>query len=72
MNNDQNKTIKLTLPQFLTLWFVSGWVAGQVIQAYYWTCLYIASLNLFIGAYFNNVHKILWASVLKIFKKLRH
>lgn len=65
MNKDQDKNITLNLPQFLTLWFVSGWVAGQVIRADYWTCLYIASLNFLIGAYFNDVHKSLWRSIFK-------
>ena len=69
MSSGEDKTMKLTLPQFLTLCFVAGWVAGQVIRGDYWTCLYLASLNAFIGAYLNDAHKLLWASLLKTFKR---
>lgn len=62
--------MKLTVLQFTTLCFVSGWVAGQVIRGDYWTCLYLALLNAFIGAYLNDAHKILWASIVKAAKCL--
>lgn len=61
--------MRLTAPQFTALCFVIGWVAGQVIKADYQTCLYLASLNAFIGGYLNDVHKILWASIAKAIKR---
>lgn len=61
--------MKLTIAQFTALCFVIGWVAGQVIQADYQTCLYLASLNAFIGAYLNNAHKLMWALLLKVTKR---
>lgn len=60
--------MKLTVLQFTMLCFVAGWVAGQVIRADYWTCLYLASLNSFIGAYFNDAHKLLWQFLVKAVK----
>ena len=61
--------MKLTVLQFITLCFVSGWVAGQVIRGDYSTCLYLASLTAFIGGYLNNAHKLLWASIVKTVKR---
>lgn len=61
--------MKLTLPQFITLFFVFGWIGGQVVHASYDTCLGLGIMGAAIFAYLNNAHKLFWTSVVKTYKR---
>lgn len=63
--------MKLTLPQFIVLMFIFGWVAGQVIKESYETCLKLGIFNAFICAYAYDAHKAMWASAVKLYKRLK-
>lgn len=61
--------MKLTLLQFITLFFVFGWVGGQVVGAPYNQCLALGIMGAALIAYLNNAHKILWGYIVKAFKR---
>lgn len=61
--------MKLTLLQFIALFFVFGWTGGQVVGAPYSQCLTLGIIGAALVAYLNDAHKLLWASLVKIFKK---
>ena len=63
------KKISLTLLQFVAFAFVLGWVIGDVMKLDYYNHLYVASFSAFMGAYINDAHKVLWAYILKAFKR---
>lgn len=52
--------MKLNLVQFISISFVIGWVAGQVIKSPYEVCLGLGFLGAFIAGYINNAHGELW------------
>lgn len=55
--------------QFVGFCFVLGWVGGQVVKSDYNTCLMLGSIIAFIGGYIHNAHKLLWAQIIKAFKR---
>lgn len=63
--------MKLTRLQFVMIVFVCGWVAGQVLQAPYKSCLSLALFVSLINAYYYDVHKEIWASMKSTFKMLK-
>jgi len=64
--------MKLTLLQFIMLTFVFGWVAGQLLQAPYKTCLGLGLFIALLNAYTYDAHKLLWAFILNTLKRHNH